>query len=73
MNDQKSNPVAIPAVNCIDPIVSAKELTPLIRAHADETERGKGESGEHHLEAGERRGQLKVRGDDSGRDQGDGE
>jgi len=41
MNDQKSNPVAIPAVNCIDPIVSAKELTPLIRAHADETERGR--------------------------------
>jgi hypothetical protein len=41
MNDQKRNPVAIPAVNCVDPIASAKELTPLIRAHADETERGR--------------------------------
>ena len=41
MNDQKSNPVASPAVNCVDPIASAKELTPLIRAHADETERGR--------------------------------
>src|ERR1700730_12251379 len=41
MNEQKSNRVASPAVNCVDPIASAKELTPLIRAHADETERGR--------------------------------
>jgi hypothetical protein len=37
MNEQKSNRVASPAVNCVDPIASAKELTPLIRAHADPT------------------------------------
>src|ERR1700730_43058 len=41
MNEQKSNRVASPAVNCVDPIASAKELTPLIRSHADETERGR--------------------------------
>ena len=33
----------------------------------DETERGKGEARDHHLESVERRDQLEVRGDDSGR------
>jgi indole-3-acetate monooxygenase len=41
MNDQKGDRVSTPAINCVDPIVSAKELTPLIRARADETERGR--------------------------------
>jgi len=39
MNEQKISRASNPAINCVDPIVSAKELTPLIRAHADETER----------------------------------
>ena len=41
MNEQKSGRVSSPGITCVDPIVSAQELTPLIRAHADETERGR--------------------------------
>ena len=41
MNEQKNRRTSSPGIAGVDPIVSAKELTPLIRAHADESERGR--------------------------------
>jgi alkylation response protein AidB-like acyl-CoA dehydrogenase len=41
MNEPKATWVADPPINCFDAVASAKELTPLIRANADETERGR--------------------------------
>jgi len=39
--NEKSNLLSSGAINRVDPIVSATKLTPLIRAHADESERGR--------------------------------
>jgi alkylation response protein AidB-like acyl-CoA dehydrogenase len=41
MNEQKNRRTSSPGIASVDPVVSAKELTPLIRAYADETERGR--------------------------------
>jgi alkylation response protein AidB-like acyl-CoA dehydrogenase len=41
MNEQKNRRTSSSGIASVDPVVSAKELTPLIRAHADETERGR--------------------------------
>src|SRR6516165_71604 len=41
MNERKNSQTSSSRVAGADPVVSAKELTPLIRAYADETERGR--------------------------------
>lgn len=41
MNEQKNGRTSSPGIANVDPVASARELTPLIRAHADETERGR--------------------------------
>ena len=41
MSEQTNKQASSSSIASRDPLVSAKELTPLIRAHADETERGR--------------------------------
>ena len=41
VSEQRSKQTSSPSIASVDPVVSAKELTALIRAHADETERGR--------------------------------
>jgi indole-3-acetate monooxygenase len=41
MNDQENHPTPIAGTASADPVAAALELTPLIRSHADETERGR--------------------------------
>jgi alkylation response protein AidB-like acyl-CoA dehydrogenase len=41
MSDQESHQTASASTASVDPVAAAIELTPLIRGHADETERGR--------------------------------
>jgi indole-3-acetate monooxygenase len=41
MNEQKNGRISSSGIASVDPVVSAQQLTPLIRAYADETERGR--------------------------------
>ena len=41
MSDQESHQTASAGTASVDPVAAAMELTPLIRSHADETERGR--------------------------------
>jgi hypothetical protein len=41
VSEQRNKQTSSPSIASVDPVVSAKELTALIRAHADETERGR--------------------------------